>query len=399
MCNRDVKTDIEKIFNFYASGSVIFARKDFLQSSYLPDVLPHRENHIKHLAQILAPSLRLENPSNVFLYGRPGTGKTAVVQYVGSQLQKIAQDKNIPVKFLYVNSGLKKIADTEYRLYAYLCRRMGDFIPDTGIPTSSVFDRMIKALDSKPAVYILALDEIDVLIEKSPNTIYTLSRINSELKNSKLSIIGITNDLSIMSHLDAKTKSSLSEEEIIFSPYNANQIKDILQDRSNISFSPGAINDSVILLCAASAAKNHGDVRRAIELLRISAEIAEREASNKVLRKHVEVAIGKFNTDQIISFVKTLPEHQKNVLKAIIELDKPVVYTREIYNKYIENVSKIGAKGLTMRRVLDILGEFESSGVVGTSVISRGRYGRTKVVELKIGGNIKDDIEQLLVEI
>ena len=391
--------DVDRIFGFYASGSSIFVRKDFLQSSYVPVILPHREKQVKQLAQILAPSLRLEKPSNVFIYGRPGTGKTAVALFVGSRLQKTAREKGIPVRFLYINTGLKKVADTEYRLYAYICRMLGDFIPDTGIPTHTVFERMLHLLESNPSMYLVVLDEVDVLIEKSPEALYTLSRINSELKNSKLSIVGITNNFNTINSLDARTKSSLSEEEIMFPPYNANQLCDILKDRSDPCFSPGVLDDSVVMLCAASAAKEHGDARRALELLRISAEIAERETSLKVLKKHVKKATNKLYTDKVQTFIKTLPDHPKLVLTALVEIDKPMAYTREIYDKYVELSSKSGLKELTMRRVLDILAEFEAAGIVRTNVISRGRYGRTKIVEFATVDNIKEQVEKFLVNL
>jgi cell division control protein 6 len=391
--------DIEKIFSFYASGSSIFIRKDFLQSSYVPADLPHREKEVKQLAQMLAPSLRLEKPSNIFIYGRPGTGKTAVTLLVGARLNKTAQSKGIPIKFLYINTGLKKVADTEYRLYAYICRMLGDFIPDTGIPTHTVFERMLHLLESNPSMYLVVLDEVDVLINKSPDALYTLSRINSELKNSKLSIIGITNNFNTINSLDSRTKSSLSEEELMFPPYDANQLCDILKDRSKSCFSPGVLDDSVVMLCAASAAKEHGDARRALELLRISAEIAERETSLKVLKKHVDSAVGKLYTDKVQTFIKTLPDHQKIVLRALLEIDKPMAYTREIYDKYVEIVSRSGLKELTMRRVLDILAEFEAEGIVRTNVISRGRYGRTKIVEFATVDNIKEQVERLLVNL
>ena len=86
-----MRDDIEKIFTFYSDKSGIFARKDFLQSSYVPDKLPHREELVRQLAQMLAPSLKGEKPSNIFVYGKPGTGKTAAVTFVGSQLQGAAE--------------------------------------------------------------------------------------------------------------------------------------------------------------------------------------------------------------------------------------------------------------------------------------------------------------------
>lgn len=393
-----MKDDVKKIFGFYASGSSIFARKDFLQSSYIPEELPYRDDLVKQLAQILAPSLRLERPSNVFIYGKPGTGKTAVTMYVGSMLMKMASEKSLPVKFMYTNAGLKKVADTEYRLYAHLCKMLGEFVPDTGVPTHSVFEKLVHTLESNPSIYIFVLDEVDVLIEKSPDALYTLSRINSELKNSQVSIVGITNTFNIVNDLDSRTKSSLSEEEIVFPPYDANQLYEILKQRES-AFSNGVLDKSVIMLCAASAAKEHGDARRALELLRVSAELAERDTSIKVMKKHVKNAISKMYVDNVSGFVNTLPDHQKLVLQAIVDLDKPLVYTREVYDKYVELSRSTGLKELTMRRVLDILGDFESAGIVRTSVISRGRYGRTKIVELTTVDNIKEQIQKLLVSL
>ena len=73
---------------------------------------------------------------------------------------------------------------------------------------------------------MIVLDEIDKLVKKSgDDTLYNLTRINSDLKRSKVSIIGISNDLSFKDFLDPRVLSSLSEEEIVFPPYNAPQTR------------------------------------------------------------------------------------------------------------------------------------------------------------------------------
>jgi cell division control protein 6 len=45
--------------------------------------------------------------------------------------------------------------------------------------------------------------------------------------------------------------------------------------------------------CAALAAREHGDARRALDLLRIAGELAERDNSNKLSLKHLDEANNK----------------------------------------------------------------------------------------------------------
>ena len=147
----------------------------------------------------------------------------------------------------------------------------------TGWPTDQVYAELKNQLEAGGGVLVIVLDEIDKLVKKSgDDTLYNLTRINSDLKNSKVSIIGISNDLSFKDFLDPRVLSSLSEEEIVFPPYNAPQLVDILAQRSDAAFMKDAIAEGVIPLCSALAAQEHGDARRALDLLRISGELADR---------------------------------------------------------------------------------------------------------------------------
>src|SRR3989338_9451007 len=221
------------IFEKFLSQESLFKDKKVLQSSYTPDALLHRDEEINQLAKILAPALRMERPSNVFLYGKTGTGKTVTALYTTGEIKKISEQKNIPVKAAYINCKLSRIADTEYRVIAQLAREFDKEIPATGLPTDEVYKIFFRAIDDKEQLIILVLDEIDQLIKKvGDEIIYNLTRINTSLKNAQVCLIGISNDLIFSNTLDHRVKSSLSEEEVIFPPYNALQLQDILRRRA-----------------------------------------------------------------------------------------------------------------------------------------------------------------------
>ena len=212
-------------------------------------------------------------------------------------------------------------------------------VPMTGWPTDRVYSVFFDAVDYSERVVVIMLDEIDKLVEKSgDDTLYNLSRMNSELENSRVSIIGISNDLKFTDFLDPRVKSSLGEEEIVFPPYDANQLRDILQHRAEVAFKDGALSEDVIPLCAAFAAQEHGDARRALDLLRTAGELAERSQSETIVEDHVRRAQDKIELDRVVEVVRTLPTQSKLVLFSIILLEKNGVHsinTGEVYNIYL----------------------------------------------------------------
>ena len=309
----------EEIFGQFLSKKSIFKNKDALTIRYTPEEIPHRENEIANLARILAPVLRNEKPSNVFIYGKPGTGKTLVTTHVIDRLEKVSSQRNIPLKTLYINCKMRKVSDTEYRLISQIVRNFGKEVPATGLPTDEVYRIFFDVVDNSSSNIILVLDEVDYLVKRAGDGIlYNLTRINQQLKNSKITIVGISNDVTFTNDLDARVKSSLSEEELIFSPYDAIQLKDILKSRAKLAFNDGVVDDSVISKCAAYAAREHGDARRALDLLRIAGEIAEREGREKIVEEDIDRAQDKLETESTIEIVRKLPKQSQVVLYSII---------------------------------------------------------------------------------
>ena len=382
---------IKNFFENYLKQESFFINKEILLPSYIPEEILYREEQVREIANILAPALRIEKPSNLFIYGKTGTGKTISVRYILQSMNKVAVQNNLLLKCIYINCKLKRVADTEYRLVAQLIKEFGQEIPSTGLPTDEVYNIFYKLLDQQKQVVLLVLDEIDQLTKKiGDDVLYNLTRINTELQKSQICLIGISNNLVFAENLDPRVKSSLSEEEVIFSAYNAIQIQEILRKRAEKAFKEGTVQDGVIEKCAAYSAREHGDARRAIDLLRIAGEIAERSGSSTVKISHLDEAEKKIESDKIISSTINQPKQFQSVLYAtlLIASQKKNFFTGEIYEAYSNLCRQTKLNVLTQRRISDILAELDMLGIINAKIISKGRYGRTRDVSLSLDENI-----------
>ena len=211
--------------------------------------------------------------------------------------------------------------------------------------------------------------------------------------------MGISNDLTFLEEIDPRVRSSLSEEEIVFPPYNALQIQDILGKRAENAFKPKVLKEGVIAKCAAYAAREHGDARRALDLLRVAGELAEREGAKEIILKHIDEANNKIERDKIIDVVRSEPKQFQYVLYSIIKLSEEpnkLFFTGDIYDFYQKLCQKNKSEILTQRRVSDILQEFDMLGIINVRVISKGRGGRMREIKLAISNDILSKVKEIV---
>jgi len=399
---------LDKIFDSVAKSN-IFKDKFVLQSNYTPETIPHRDKQIEQIASILAPCLKGEKTSNLFVYGLTGTGKTLSIQYVKDELLKRSKNNGngVLLKIEYLNCKLRKVSDTEYRLLAELIKKLGGSVPATGLPTDQVYNKFIEIIEKEKQLLILVLDEVDQAVKKMSDTfLYNLTRLNSELSKTQICLVGISNDLRFLDNLDPRVRSSLSEEEIVFPPYNALQLQDILKTRSEKAFVKDSIDAGVIEKCAAFAAREHGDARRALDLLRVAGETAERQGSKKIKLEHIDSANSKIERDKILDVVESEPKQFQLVLLAIINLTekqnsgktkKPErIFTGDVYREYQEICKTTNTEILTQRRVSSIISEFDMLGLINANNISRGTYGKTREIRLEIPKGVEEQAKTIL---
>jgi len=229
--------NIDKFYKNYLIGPRIFKNRDALDSSYIPEELPHRDSQIKKIAEKTACALLGDTPPSFLCYGMTGTGKTATIRYVSQKLAQ--QNSEIKPWWIYINCN---IVSTPYRILAHIYNTISrrEKIPPTGLPKDIIFKKLLGLLDSKVenSICFLVLDEIDILVNKKGGNeiLYDLTRLNENLDNSKTSIIGISNKLKFKENLDPRILSSLGEEHIVFPSYDASELRDILNDRVKVAF-------------------------------------------------------------------------------------------------------------------------------------------------------------------
>lgn len=413
----------DNIFETELKGSKIFLNKEALSSHYVPEELPHRENEVREITRIIAPVLKNEKPDNLFIYGKPGTGKTCVVRYVLRKLDEFVNDpkknvNNALVRSVYMNC---KIRNSKYQVLLSaleddalnkaplentpLADRADRTL--TGMDPANLYDRLYKVVKTNSLNLILVLDEIDMIVKGLNDLIYILTRINDELPKGHVSIIGMSNDIRFMNHLDPRTKSTLCQEEKIFKPYNALQLGTILRQRVNASFMSGVISEGVIEKISAFAAQD-GDARYALRLLKKAGELAERDNKEKITLEYVEKAKEAVEEDIMSEAISTLPEHQQIVLYSIASLtskggiykrlqneykESGDLFTGEVYESYEENCKLLHRQPRTSRQFSEYLNELEMLGLITTRISGKGIRGTTRLIRL---GYPPEDIKAIV---
>ncbi len=374
---------LDGIFEKFVNEAAVFRDREVLRHDYLPERLPHREEQIRDLAETVAPVLKGARSSNIFIYGKTGTGKTAVAKYVLSRLEFKAKEFSAPVKLCYVNC---RLAGSEYRVFASLCQNIGHAVPFTGLSVGEVFDRFKACVDNQRIIFMVILDEADALIkDRGDSLLYELTRINESLSRSKVALVCISNDLRLKEFLDPRVLSSLSEEEIVFRPYDAGELRNILLERSKLAFCDGALTDAALGLCAALAAAEHGDARRALDLLRVAGEVSERQGKSVVLEENVREAEKNIEHNRVAEALQNLTVHSKLVVLSLFHLLKSNAggaVTGDIYEVYSELSNEAGLAPLTQRRLCTLINELDTMGLFNARIVNMGRYGRTKKIRL-----------------
>ena len=370
---------VEAVFQQALATRSLFKRREILLPDYEPDCILHRDEELRAFAQILAPALRGDRILNAMLFGLPGTGKTVVARYVLRRFASVARAQDRSVRVLYVNC---RVEGSEYKVLVAMCRELGVDVPSTGLAKAELYARLFRAVDARGGAVIAVLDEVDAVYRPGESQLlYLLTRMNESTRRGKLSLTIISNSVTFKELMDARERSALFEEEILFHPYTFEQLYDILKHRAELAFHEGVVPEETLRYCAAIAAKEHGDARRALHLLRVAGELADRAGAPQVTPQHVDAAIAAIDRQVVRSALASLPIHAKLVLLAVARL----CYQRgsdptsgEVFAYYARLCRERRLRPRNERTFRSIVANLDLYGLVTARLESRGRYGRTR---------------------
>ncbi|MBS3062159.1 MAG: AAA family ATPase [Candidatus Diapherotrites archaeon] len=393
----------------FSNTKSLFVDREAISPHFIPEQLPFRETQIHEISESLSATLSGKKASNIFLYGKTGTGKTSVTRHVLTQLLEFAKGKNLPVAGLYINCR------NHSRKYRVLSKIVEDLYPEErffGFSSGFVYDKLVDWVSKNKAQLVVVLDEIDKTKDLD-ELVYSLTRANDEVTGGGITLIGISNNLFFRERLDPRTKSSLVEKEMVFPPYNAEELRAILNDRVKRAFAPDSVEDSAVNLAAAFAANESGDARTAVMLLFRAGELAEQKGLEKVTDDEVKRAKKKVEEEIITSMVSTLPKHQQILLFSLAELSlnkKPqakltgqpsaenVLFSGEIYDEYCSMAKKLKEPPVSSRWYREYISELEMFGLVSTTASGQGFRGNSRIVKLGFEPRkIRDQLEKELL--
>ncbi len=312
------------------------------------------------------PGIFGQSPSNVLIYGKTGTGKSPCAKYVSRRLVETAAEGGVDAAYAYVDCAWDTTeTQTVQTIASSLDTDDTDvYIPDKGIATATYYKRLWRILDDQYDVVLVLLDEIDKL--EDDDILIQLSRAGKAgtLTSCKIGVLGTSNNIKYKDRMDERVTSSLCEREFVVPPYDAGQLNEIMAARRD-AFRDGVLAEGVIPKAAALAAREHGDARKAIDILRYAGEIVHSEGASSVREEFVRQAPEHAETDRFRELIRGSTPHSRYVLQALTVLsvdeqesdERDGFRTTRIYDVYEQICRQVGAEPLSLRRVRDLLNE------------------------------------------
>jgi cell division control protein 6 len=383
--------------------SKIFANREILSPHFTPKKLLYREKEIGQIQLALVPSLKGSRGRNLFVYGPTGTGKTSCVKYVVDEIRNIPNTK---ARISFINC---RIYNSRYRA---LNKIISDHLPTyakRGYGAVDLYEKLTSWIEEDSKILVAILDEIDQ-VKDLDDLIYTLTRINSDIRAGGVTLIGISNKVSFKEELDPRSLSTLHETELSFGRYYATELYAIMKDRSEEGFKKNTIDDETLHLIAASATKEGGDARFCLKILTKAGELADERGEDRISIKDAHDAVKMAENEIVYDVVGALPEHQKLVLYSVVMLtnsggmqkrivDGPDIYlfSGQVYDRYKSLAEGMHKEPKSERWYRKYLSELQMQGLIESYESGKGIRGHTKLVKLhsdpkKMGEVLEKDI-------
>ncbi|ELY50845.1 orc1/cdc6 family replication initiation protein [Natronococcus jeotgali] len=356
----------------------IFRHRDALREDYQPEEIIGRDQELQQYISALQPVINGDQPANVFLYGKAGVGKTACTRYLLSELKADATEYGVDLTTVRTNC---EDLNTSYQVAIQLINELrppDDQLKPTGYPRRQVNEWLWEELDAIGGTVVIVLDEVDHIEDDSLLYQIPRARANGNLEESKVGIVGISNDFKFRESLSSKVQSSLCEKEIQFPAYDANELRAILRRRAEVAFYDDVVPTEVIAKCAAFGAKDAGDARQSLDLLMEAGDVAVERGVERITEAHVDEARASLERSRIVDGVAGLTQQGHLVLYALVMLHEEgetPTRARAIQDRYEIVCDRAAADSLVPRRMRDHLNELAMLGIASRVERNKGEVG------------------------
>lgn len=367
----------------------IFRNKDALGESYQPERIEERDEEIEEYMNALQPVIDGWEPNNIFLYGNTGVGKTAVTDFLLDRLQDdVAAYDDINLSIISLNC---KTLNSSYQVAVELVNELrpsGGEISSTGYPQQTVFKKLYQELEAIGGTILIVLDEVDSIGDRD-ELLYELprARANGNLESAKVGVIGISNDFKFRDQLDPRVQDTLCERELQFPPYDATELKNILESRVEVAVTDGSTDTGVLQLCAALAARDSGSARQALDLLRLGGEIAENREAEMIREEHIEDARSQLEQERVEEGMRELTTHGRLALLAVVSKaakEETPCRTRDLYEEYRSLCESSETDALGQRSLHNHLSDLRMLGILSAHENRSGSRGNYYNYELDV---------------
>ncbi|RLM63296.1 orc1/cdc6 family replication initiation protein [Halorubrum sp. Atlit-26R] len=371
----------------------VFVNRDLVEPDTIIDEerIVGRDDQLESVVSFLKPTLQGNRPPNMLLYGPAGTGKSLIIGAVTQQIIELCQSKGERFGVVDINcQPINTLDQAVYELVQTVAQDVGTEVgvPETGVSTKRKYRRLYELINEHYDSVIFILDEIDLLVGRRENDepaysklLYQLSRAsNTNEIEGRVSVAALTNDPKFMEDIDGRAESSFNPRDVYFPDYDANQLREILENRRD-AFRQNALKDDVIPLVAAFAAQSHGDARKAIDLFRGAGDLADERRDEVVTEDHVRESQEEIDKDRSLKLVEGLTTQKKISLYATAavayhssrtgsSVPSPVGF--KVY-QWVTN--ELDADQMTRETYVKYVKELSTYGLISTSRKSRGRGG------------------------
>jgi cell division control protein 6 len=355
-----------------------------------------RNNEIREVCSHFAPIFQDGHPIHLSVLGKTGTGKTITLLYLLHEFEQLCAEKGIP--FQQYHLDLCCPAPCFRALNTLACHMGASKFYKRGISLEDLMLSIENHLRKMSGYVTIFVDEADN-IRTDPNTFFTflVKRLPHNV-NVKVILLFASNRLNWSENLDPRIKSCLKMRELIFEPYDAPSLQKILSIRVEKALRPDSVEDGVIEKIAALSSRNHGDARKAVDLLTRSAYLSEKKGQ-RITHETVDAASEEIERDKYLAMVRTSPKHlQAALYSALTGKQKGrALRTGDAYLLYDNFCRKAGLTPLTQRAFTDLLSELDMYGFIRASTVSLGRYGRTKDIFISISPTILEQMKRLIL--